>query len=149
VSELKEKLKPYRILLSNFTSLSVLQFSNIIFPLILLPYLVRVLGVEKYGLISFAIAFNAYFITLCDYGFNLSGTKYIAVNRNDLFKLSSAFSSIILLKFLLFLLSLIVLLAIVFTFDRFSNEWEVFVFGSGLILGNVLFPFYIQAYSNS
>jgi PST family polysaccharide transporter len=140
VSKLKENLKSYRVLASNFTSLSILQISNYLFPLILLPYLVRVLGAEKYGLISFAIAFNAYFTTLCDYGFNLSGTKFISVNRDSIEKLSTAFSAIVLIKFLLFILSLIILLTIVFTFDRFTNEWQVYILGSGFILGNVFFP---------
>jgi O-antigen/teichoic acid export membrane protein len=67
VFNLKKIFRPYKVLASNFTSLTILQISNYLFPIILLPYLVRVLGVEKYGLISFAIAFHAYFITLCEY----------------------------------------------------------------------------------
>jgi len=140
VFKLKEKLRSYRVLASNFTSLSILQISNYLFPLILLPYLVRILGAEKYGLISFAIAFNAYFATLCDYGFNLSGTKFISVNRDSIEKLSTAFSAIILIKFLLFILSFIILLAVVFSFDRFTNEWQIYILGSGFVLGNVFFP---------
>ena len=138
--KLKENFKTYRVLASNFTSLSILQISNYLFPLILLPYLVRILGAEKYGLISFAIAFNAYFTTLCDYGFNLSGTKFISVNRDSIEKLSTAFSAIILIKFLLFILSFIILLAVVFSFDRFTNEWQVYILCAGFVLGNVFFP---------
>jgi PST family polysaccharide transporter len=140
VLKIKERLKPYSVLISNLGSLSFLQLSNYIFPLILLPYLVRIFGAEKYGLISFAIAFNTYFFTLCDYGFNLSGTRYISANRDNAEKLSEVFSVIIVVKFLLFILSLIILITVVFTFNRFSGEWKLYLVSSGFVLGNVLFP---------
>jgi PST family polysaccharide transporter len=98
VLKLKENLKTYRTLVSNLTSLSVLQASNYLFPLIILPYVVRVLGPENYGLVQFAAAFNLYFVLLCDYGFNLSGTRAVSVNRNDENKLSQIFSSILIIK---------------------------------------------------
>lgn len=66
-----------RILLENFASLSVLQVVGCILTLITVPYLVRVLGPEKFGLITFAQAFITYLIILTDYGFNLSATRKI------------------------------------------------------------------------
>src|SRR5690554_7538012 len=70
-------------LLGNFLSLSGLQVFTYILPLITLPYLVRVLGVEKYGLVMFAQSFIMFFNILVDYGFNLSATREIAVNRSE------------------------------------------------------------------
>jgi PST family polysaccharide transporter len=67
----------YKRLLSNFFSLSVLQGLNYLFPLITMPYLTRVLGMDKYGLVSYAAVIISYFQMVTDYGFNLSATKDI------------------------------------------------------------------------
>lgn len=70
-------------LISNVAWLYALQGLNYVLPLAVLPYLVRVLGVERYGLLAFAQAFAQYFVILADYGFNLSATKQIARRRGN------------------------------------------------------------------
>jgi len=137
---LPEKLKPYRSLIHNFTSLSVLQVANYLFPLITLPYIVRVIGPAKYGLINFAAAFIAYFNLICDYGFSLSGTKKFSIIRDDKEKLSKTFSTILSIKLLLSLISAFVLGIIVLLIPIFNGHWEVYLLSSGFVIGGVLFP---------
>ena len=67
----------------NIFWLYALQGLNYLIPAAMLPYLVRVLGIEQYGLISFAQSIAQYFIIATDYGFNLSATRAIAQNRQD------------------------------------------------------------------
>jgi polysaccharide transporter, PST family len=136
----KENIKPYNVLLKNFTSLSILQITNYLFPLITLPYLVRVLGPEKYGLVNFALAFMAYFVTISDYGFNLSVTKQIAIFRNDKQKIDEIFSSVLLSKILMGIVSVIILLVITLSIQMFTTNAEVFLFSFGIVIGNILFP---------
>ncbi len=127
-------------LFTNFLSLSVLQGTNLFLPLITFPYLVKVLGIEKFGLISFALATVAYFEVLTDYGFDLSATRQISINRNDNDKITSIYSSVLSIKAVLSLLSFILLAILVFSFSKFSDFFLVYFFTFGRVVGKSLFP---------
>ncbi len=129
-----------KVLLENFFSLSFLQVTNYILPLITLPYLVRVLGPEKYGLIAFAEAFTTYFKILTDYGFNLSATREISINRDGQRKISIIFSSVMVIKICLMVISLLILSILVFAIPKFRDNWLIYFFSFGIVLGQGIFP---------
>jgi len=134
------KSKDNKRVVSNFLSLSVLQGANLILPLITFPYLVRVLGVEKFGLVAFALATVTYFEILTDYGFDLSATRQVSIHRDNREKLSSIFSAVITIKGLLSLISLVLLSALVFSFPKFSDFFLIYFFTFGRVIGKILFP---------
>lgn len=132
--------KEYQRVVENIISLSGLQIAGYLLPLITLPYLVRVLGPERYGLIAFATALVFYFVILTNYGFNLSATREISICREDPGKVSEIFSSVLFIKFILMLLSFLILAVVVLGVEQFRAEWLVYFFSFGMVIGNVLFP---------
>jgi PST family polysaccharide transporter len=137
------KIKRNKTLIFNFTSLSILQICNYIFPFITLPYLVRVLGPERFGFVNFIIAFTGYFGIITDYGFNLSGTQSISVNRDDKTQLNKTFSSILLIKLMLFAACSIIFIICLFCINRFAEDWLAYSAGFLSVFGSVLFPVWL------
>ena len=60
-----------KLLLKNFSSLTLMQIGITLLPLLMLPYLVRVLGLERFGLVAFAQAIMAVPMIPGDFGMNL------------------------------------------------------------------------------
>ena len=81
-------------LMSNFVSLSLLQVANYVFPLITLPYLTKVVGVENFGRIAFAQAVIVWFQAIVDYGFIYSSVRDIARCREDIKRVSVIYSNV-------------------------------------------------------
>ena len=127
-------------LLGNFLSLSGLQVFTYILPLITLPYLVRVLGVEKYGLVMFAQSFIVFFNILVDYGFNLSATREVAVNRDNKAKVTEIYSSVMTIKVLLLGASFAILSSIVFSVEKFTPDATLYLLTFLMVVGQALFP---------
>lgn len=126
------------VVFRNFIYLFVNQFFNLIIPLLVFPFLVKTLGLELFGLYSITYAGVLFCFMFCDYGFNFSGSKYIAINRFDLPKRDEAFSTIITLKILIS-----VLISIFWTFfvlydPRFENNTFFGLLFIGMIFGNAI-----------
>ncbi|MFA5125796.1 MAG: flippase [archaeon] len=140
INTIKNKFIKNKLLFENFFSLSTLQAVNYVIPLLTLPYLVRVLGPDKFGLVVFAQAFVTYFVLITDYGFNFSATREISINRNNIKKISKIFYSIFVVKIILFFLSLIIFLILVFIVPKFRQEYLLFLFSFMYVLGALFFP---------
>lgn len=96
-----------RILLKNIASLGVVQVVNYIFPLLTIPYASRIIGPDGFGLINYITAFVSYFVLMVYYGFDLTATRKIAVDPDNLALRSSVFSEVTCARLLLFLVSIV------------------------------------------
>jgi polysaccharide transporter, PST family len=141
--KLLDKLVPRKerkIVWENFLSLSTLQAINLLLPVLFLPYLIRIIGPEKFGLIAFAQACMQYFIILTDYGFSLSATREIALARERPDKVKEIFSAVLATKMVLAVASFIILLAILRFVPRFKHDHLVYIYSFGTVIGSTLFP---------
>lgn len=136
--DIKSMLK--RPMVSNFISLVLLQGVNYVLPLLSFPYLYYVLGVERWGLISFGYSFIQYFVMFTDFGFNLSGTKYIAEHRQEPKEVNLYLNSAFVGRLILGMLSFIILLAVILFVPRFQIEATFYLLYFGIIIGNIMFP---------
>jgi PST family polysaccharide transporter len=129
-----------RRVVGNATSIMAVQAGSYILPLINIPYLLRVIGPEHYGLIAFSQAMMAYFVTLNDYGFNLSATRELAVHRDDPVLRSELYSAVMTIKCSLCLASFLILCALVHFVPRFHSNAPIFFASFGIVLGTMMFP---------
>lgn len=124
----------------NFGYLVILQGVNFILPLITMPYLVNVLGSDKFGLVMFAQSFAVFFNVIVDFGFNLSATREIALNKNDHQAISEIFSSVFLIKIALLIVSFLILWLLTFVLSDLRKDSLVFILSYGVVFGQALFP---------
>lgn len=127
-------------LINNFFSLSILNVINYAFPLILIPYLTKVLGVENFGKYVFSFAIIQYATLFVSYGFDYSATKYVSINRENKNKLSSIFINVLTLRILISLIcTIIIYVTCEIIFDN-SHDKKLYLNGIGVFIGYALNP---------
>ncbi len=129
-----------RVLIENTISIAITQILTYVMPLISLPYLSRVLGVEKFGLVFWAQACIQYFMLITEYGFNWSASREISIAKNDQNKISEIFNSVMGVKFILICICFIILSILIFFVPKFHKEWILFYLTFFMVIGNAIYP---------
>lgn len=135
-----KKSKNGRTLVANFGYLSLLQIASYVFPLITVPYLAKIIGVEGYGKIAFAAAIVAWAKTITDWGFRFTATRDVAKNRNDKEKVSEIFSNTIWAQSILMVLSFLLLTVAALAVPTFRENQAIIFISFLLIPGRIMFP---------
>lgn len=129
-----------KVIVKNFGYLSLLQIANYIFPLITVPYVARVIGVEGYGKIAFAAAVVLWFQAVADWGFNYTSLRDVSQNRGDSKKISEIFSNVLWARILLMIISYALLAIFVLCIPAFRNSSDVIFVTSLMLIGHVAYP---------
>jgi PST family polysaccharide transporter len=114
------------VLLRNAAALYSVQWLQYLVPLVTLPCLVRALGTDGYGLLSYAGAFGGYAQILCDYGFNLSATRKLAQLRENPTAFSKQACAVLCAKALLGSLGLLMAIGAIVAVPSFGAHGLLF-----------------------
>lgn len=126
--------------IKNISALGSLKVITSLLPLLVVPYLLSVIGVEKYGVIIFALAFVAYFNVLIDYSFKVTAVREVSKVCDNQKELNLLVSKVISTKVFLLLFSLFLGAIIIFLTPTFSDEKLVFLVLLLSLIGNALIP---------
>jgi PST family polysaccharide transporter len=140
IRRIKTLINQNKILLENFSFLSVLQISNLLIFLLTIPYLFRTLGKDNYGLVVYAQTIAYYFSMVVNFGFNVTATRDISVSGNNIKKISNTISSVLTLKSFFFLMSLLILSSLILFIPLFRQHPKVFYFSMLFCLSETFFP---------
>jgi PST family polysaccharide transporter len=138
-----KRIKSQKVLIESYLSLSILNGLNIILPLLTLPYILRIVGPTNYGVYAFISVLIHYCLLINSYGFNLSATKQVSQHRNDIYKLSRIYSSVIVDRLILAFISFILLFSLSFLFISTRIEFMMLIWGVGIVVGDTFVPIWL------
>lgn len=110
----------------NFGYNLILTICNYLFPLLVYPYVSRVLKVENIGICNFIDSIINYFVLFSLAGIGSFGVREVARYRNEQRKLNSIFSSLLSLNIILTALAVIILIICIYTVPKFE-EYRTFL----------------------
>jgi PST family polysaccharide transporter len=133
--------RDYRKLLNNILNLFFFQGTNYLLPLITIPYIVRVIGPEKFGILSFAEVLNRYFVMITEYGFNVTGTQQLSIDRDNYKLRNKLFNTVSSIRLILMLFCFGLLLIILTLIDPGDNS-KIFFLYFLIVPGNLLLSYW-------
>lgn len=143
LKNLLKKYKPDRTIISNFSYLAIFQIFTFISPLITYPYLIKVIGMDLNGVVVFGQTIATYITLIINFGFNISGSRSVAVARGDNRTINNILTHIYLNKFLIWISLLIIWLVIINVFNFFKAYYTVYLWSFFITINELLFPVWL------
>ena len=127
-------------IINNTIYLYLVQGLNYLLPILVLPYLIKTLSIDSFGIYSFAFAFSQFILLLVDFGFNISVTKKIAENSTNKIFVKNIFWIIIKIKLFLSLISFLITLLLIVGVGKINYYSDAILWSFLMVLGTVFFP---------
>lgn len=127
-------------IINNTIYLYLVQGLNYLLPILVLPYLIKTLSINSFGIYSFAFAFSQFILLFVDFGFNISATKKIAENSTNKIFIKNIFWIIIKIKLFLSLVSFLITILLIVGIGKISFYSDAILWSFLMVLGTVFFP---------
>lgn len=122
---------------SNFFALGIIQGTNLLIPILVMPHVIQRIGVSAFGSVSIAQVVMIYLSTISDYGFNQTATRSIALNTaND--NRSKIFFTVLTTKMIIVILSFFLMLMLIFFIPFFQVNAKLYLYGFTYVIGQSL-----------
>jgi len=124
----------------NVVAMYALQIANYLIPLVTLPYMIRVLGAEQYGVMAMAYAVVFFMVLFVDAGFNTLATRRLARPGIGGAHISEIFVATQLVKLGQCAAMFLLLCALTVVVPQFGEATAVYLATFPIVLGSLLFP---------
>ncbi|MDJ4950633.1 oligosaccharide flippase family protein [Salmonella enterica] len=125
-----------------FLGLYILQLLNYIAPIIIIPVLIKQIGISSYGELIYITAVYQIVSLFIDFGFTYTAPVVAAKIRNDASKLQEYYSLISILKAIIYILSILVLSGLILC-DLIQLNYYYYISILLCCLGNVFTPLWL------
>lgn len=130
-------------LIRNFGALMTLQVGNYLIPLLLVPYLLRTLGIELFGIWMFALAFVIFARVCVSYGFDLTATRQAALAGADAEQLSQLLANVIAVRLAIWTICLVVLIICTLLVSAMEEVQTLILIAMVILVGEAIFPVWL------
>lgn len=132
------------VVLRNFGALLTLQAGTYLFPLLLVPYLIRALGLALFGTWMFALAFVVFARICVSYGFDLTATRQVAAGASQSSqRLSEIVADVISARLIIWAFSFAALMGASFVVPELADVRLLMAIAFFILLGEALFPVWL------
>jgi len=117
---------------------SISQGVNLLAPLLIVPHLIKVLGLELIGVILLCQTIIIYLTVIVDYHFNLITVKELSLNRDKPSVINSIFIDALYTRIVLFTACVIIFLITIYSYPLLKAHLMIAILSFPILLGQVL-----------
>ena len=125
-------------LFSNFIALGIVQGTNFLLPLLIMPYVISKIGADGFGVVAVAQVLMIYLSSISDYGFNLTATRDISLCKNDDAKLAKIFFTVLATRLIITSFLLILLFIAIVLIPVLKQQGVLYLTGFTYVIGQAL-----------